>query len=449
MEQLLTDTAQRALRYLRGLPDRPVPPGPQPLARLAELDFPLPDKPIADADVVALLDEVVGPATVAMAGPRYFGFVIGGTLPAALAANWLAGTWDQNACFGMMSPAAAAVEDVALRWLVDVLGLPAGTAGGFVTGATMANLTALAAARHRVLTEAGWDVEAQGLFGAPPVTVVVGDEAHPSLLKALGLLGFGRDRVTRIRVDGQGRMRPTLIPPLGGPAIVCAQAGNVNTGAVDPLAAICERAHANNAWVHVDGAFGMWAAASPVLRERVDGLGYADSWATDAHKWLNVPYDSGLAFVREPGALRAAMGVTAAYLPTEGPARNPSDYAPELSRRARGIEVYAALASLGRTGLADLVERTCGYARRFAAELSAAGFPVLNEVVLNQVLVAFGDAERTNRVIARLQADGVCWCGGTVWQGRPAMRISVSNWSTTDEDVTRSIAAIRAAAESA
>jgi glutamate/tyrosine decarboxylase-like PLP-dependent enzyme len=383
-----------------------------------------------------------------MAGPRYFGFVIGGTTPAALAANWLAGAWDQNAAYTALSPATAAIEDTALRWLVELLGLPAGTAGGFVTGATMANLTGLAAARHTVLAEAGWDVEADGLFGAPPVTVVVGEEAHPSLLKALGLLGFGRDRVTRVRVDGQGRLRPALIPPLAGPAIVCAQAGNVNTGAVDPLAAICAQAHTDNAWVHVDGAFGMWAAASPALRDRVDGIGYADSWATDAHKWLNVPYDSGLAFVRDPAALRAAMGVTAAYLPTEGASRNPSDYTPELSRRARGVEVWAALACLGRTGLADLVERTCGYARRFARELSAAGHAVLNDVVLNQVLVSFGDAERTARVVSRIQSDGVCWCGGTVWQGRPAMRISVSNWATTDEDITRSIAAIRSAAES-
>jgi glutamate/tyrosine decarboxylase-like PLP-dependent enzyme len=447
MEQLLQDAARRALRYLHDLPDRPVAPRPEAVAGLARLDIPLPDKPIGDAEVLALLDEVVGPATTATPGPRYFGFVMGGSLPAALAANWLAGAWDQNPCLGVMSPGTVALEEVALRWMVDVLGLPAGTAGGFVTGATMANLTGLAAARHRVLAEAGWDVETQGLFGAPPVTVVIGDEAHASLLKALSLLGFGRDRVVRVRVDGQGRMRPALIPSLTGPAIVCTQAGNVNTGAVDPLAAICEQAHADNAWVHVDGAFGLWAAASPALRDRVDGIGYADSWATDAHKWLNVPYDSGLAFVRDPAALRAAMGVTAAYLPTEGPARNPSDYTPEMSRRARGVEVWAALASLGRAGLAELVERNCRYARRFADELSAAGYPVLNEVTLNQVLVSFGDAERTGRVIARIQSDGVCWCGGTVWQGRPAMRISVSNWSTTDEDVTRSIAAIRTAAE--
>src|SRR5207248_3125282 len=254
MEQLLRDAAQRAVRYLRGLPDRPVAASPQALARLAELDVPLPDKPMADQDVLALLDEVVGPATTAMAGPRYFGFVIGGTLPAALAANWLAGAWDQNAALSQISPGTAAVEEVALRWLVDVLGLPSGTAGGCVTGATMANLTAVAAARHAVLAEVGWDVEAQGVFGAPPVTVVVGDEAHPTLLKALALLGFGRDRVTRVRTDGQGRLRPTLIPALTGPAIICAQAGNVNTGAVDPLAAICAQAHTDNAWVHVGRA---------------------------------------------------------------------------------------------------------------------------------------------------------------------------------------------------
>jgi glutamate/tyrosine decarboxylase-like PLP-dependent enzyme len=448
MDELLQDAARRALRYLATLPDRPVFPSEADLARLSALDFPLPDTPMAGAGVLALLDDVVGPATTAMAGPRYFGFVIGGTLPAALAANWLAGAWDQNAGLNVMSPGTAAVEDVALRWLVDVLGLPEGTGGGFVSGATMANLTGLAAARHSVLAEVGWDVEAQGLSGAPPVTVVVGDEVHPSVLKALALLGFGRERVARVRVDGQGRMRPSLIPPLSGPAIVCAQAGNVNTGASDPLTAICAQAHTDNAWVHVDGAFGLWAAASPALRERVDGIGYADSWATDAHKWLNVPYDSGLAFVREPGALRVAMGVSAAYLPTGDSARDPYYYTPELSRRARGVEVWAALASLGRTGLADLVERTCGYARRFARELSAAGYPVLNDVVLNQVLVAFGDAERTARVVARIQRDGVCWCGGTVWQGRAAMRISVSNWSTTDEDVTRSIEAIIHAARS-
>jgi len=287
----------------------------------------------------------------------------------------------------------------------------------------------------------GWDVEAQGLFGAPPVTVVVGAEAHPSVLKALGLLGLGRTRVVTVPVDGQGRMRAEALPPLAGPTVVCIQAGNVNTGAFDPAPEICRRARAAGAWVHVDGAFGLWAAAAPARAHLAAGIGDADSWATDAHKWLNVPYDSGLAFVRDPEALRAAMAVSAAYLPA-GESRNPADYTPELSRRARGVEVWAALRSLGRAGLADLVERTCRHAARFAEGLRAAGYQVLNEVVLNQVLVSFGDQETTTRVIAAIQADGTCWCGGTVWQGHVAMRISVSSWATTAADVERSLDAM-------
>jgi glutamate/tyrosine decarboxylase-like PLP-dependent enzyme len=293
-----------------------------------------------------------------------------------------------------------------------------------------------------VLERAGWSVEADGLFGAPPITVVVGAEAHPTLFKSLGLLGLGRARVVRAPVDGQGRMLPDALPPIAGPTIVCAQAGNVNTGAVDPIGPIVERARAGGAWVHVDGAFGLWAAASPALHARVAGIEGADSWATDAHKWLNVPYDSGIAFVRDVHALRGAMAITAEYLPTETPHRNPSDHTPELSRRARGVEVWAALRTLGRLGLADMVERTCRHARRFADGFAAAGFEVLNEVVLNQVLVAFGDAARTEKVVAALQAEGTCWVGGTVWQGRPAIRISVSSWATTDSDVDESLAAI-------
>jgi glutamate/tyrosine decarboxylase-like PLP-dependent enzyme len=391
--------------------------------------------------VVALLDEIGSPATMAMAGRRFFGFVIGGVLPATLAANWLAGAWDQNTGLAAVTPGTAMLERVALRWLLDVLGLPPTCGGAFVTGATMANFTGLAAARRAVLTRAGWDVEAQGLFGAPPVTVVVGAEVHPSLLKALGLLGLGRDRVVRVPVDGQGRMRADALPPLSGPTIVCIQAGNVNTGAFDPAPEICRRAHAAGAWVHVDGAFGLWAAAAPVRAPLVAGVAEADSWATDAHKWLNVPYDSGLAFVRDPEALRAAMTVSAVYLPS-GESRDPFDYTPEMSRRARGVEVWAALRSLGRAGLADLVERTCRHATRFAEGFRAAGYPVLNEVVLNQVLVSFGDAETTRRVIAAIQADGTCWCGGTVWQGHVAMRISVSSWATTASDVERSLEAM-------
>jgi glutamate/tyrosine decarboxylase-like PLP-dependent enzyme len=392
-----------------------------------------------------MLDRIGSPATMAMAGRRYVGFVIGGSLPAALAANWLAGTWDQCPGLFAASPIGTVLEEVSLYWLLDVLKLPAGSGGAFVTGATMGNFTALAAARNAVLDRAGWDVEAEGLFGAPPVTVVVGGEVHPSVIKALGMLGLGRSRVVRVPVDGQGRMRAGAMPPLGGPAIVCLQAGNVNTGAFDPAEEICARAHAAEAWVHVDGAFGLWAAASPRYAHLVEGVAGADSWATDAHKWLNVPYDSGLAFVRDSTALKRAMSVSAAYLP-QSEHREPSHYTPELSRRARGVEIWAALRSLGRKGLSDLIERNCRLARRFADELQRGGCEILNEVVLNQVLVSFGDAARTREVIERVQQDGTCWCGPTEWQGRAAMRISVSSWATRDEDVDLSVAAILRAA---
>lgn len=439
MRKLLSEAAERAIRYVEGLDARGVAPVPAAIERLKEWEEPLPDEPTDPETVVALLDEIGSPATMAMAGPRFFGFVTGGALPAALAANWLAGAWDQNTSLSAVTPGTALLERVALRWLVDVLGLPPTCGGGFVTGATMANFTALAAARHAVLAKVGWDVEAQGLSGAPPVTVVVGAEVHPSVLKALGLLGLGRNRVVTVPVDGQGRMRAEALPPLSGPSIVCIQAGNVNTGAFDPATEICRRAHAAGAWVHVDGAFGLWAAAAPARAHLAAGVGEADSWATDAHKWLNVPYDSGLAFVRDPEALRAAMAVSAVYLPA-GESRD--HYTPEMSRRARGVEVWAALRSLGRAGLADLIERTCRHAARFAEGLRAAGYQVPNDVVLNQVLVSFGDAETTRRVIAAIQTDGTCWCGGTVWQGHVAMRISISSWATTESDVERSLEAM-------
>jgi len=442
MQDLLDDAARRAIRYLATLDERPVAPRPEALARLAELDGPLPEQPGDPAETLRLLDEIASPATMASAGGRFFGFVIGGTLPVSVASHWLATAWDQNAALHAPGVAVASLEATALRWLCELLGLPASTAGAFVTGATMANFTALAAARHAVLARAGWPVEAQGLFGAPPITVVVGDEAHPTLMKSLGMLGLGRKRVLHVPVDGQGRMRADALPALEGPAIVCLQAGNVNTGAVDPLAPLIAAAHAAGAWVHVDGAFGLWAAASGSTGGLVEGIAQADSWATDAHKWLNVPYDSGIAFVRDGEVLRAAMAISADYLP-ESPHRNPSDYTPELSRRARGVDVWAALHALGRAGVAALVERSCAHARRFAEELRASGFEILNEVVLNQVLVAFGSDEDTLRAVARLQVEGTCWCGPTRWQGRAAMRISVSSWATTDEDVTRSIEAIR------
>jgi len=369
--------------------------------------------------------------------------VIGGALPVTVAANWLATAWDQNAAGHGPTPGVAAFEHAALRWLLELLDLPRTAAGAFVTGATQANLCGLAAARHAVLARAGWDVEAEGLFGAPPITVIVGDEAHPTLFKSLGVLGLGRSRVVRIATDAQGRMRPEFLPTLAGPTIVCLQAGNVNTGAFDPFDEVCERAKAAGAWVHVDGAFGLWAAAAPSLRHLCSGMEHADSWATDAHKWLNVPYDSGLAFVRDGDALRAAMSVSAAYLPASGPERAPSDFTPELSRRARGVDIWAALSALGRGGVADLIERCCRHARRFAQGLESAGHSVLNEVVLNQVLVSFGDAATTRRVIEALQAEGTCWCGVTEWQGRTAMRISVSSWATTDDDVELSLAAMK------
>lgn len=441
MDDLLRLTTDRAARYLAGLADRRVSPPPEAVAGLAALAGPWPAGPTDPQAVLALLDDAGSPATVASAGGRYFGFVTGGSLPAALAANWLAGAWDQNVAFAVMSPVAAALEEIALDWLRDALRLPAGCGGGFVTGATMANFTALAAARHALLARAGWDVEADGMFAAPPITVVVGDEVHISLVKALGLAGFGRKRVVTVPVDGQGRMRADALPPLSGPTIVCIQAGNVNTGAFDPATEICAAAHEAGAWVHVDGAFGLWAAAAPERAHLAAGFAEADSWATDAHKWLNVPYDSGLAFVRDPEALRSAMTLSAAYLQV-GEARDPSQFTPEASRRARAVEIWAALRSLGRSGLADLIERNCRYATRFADGLRAAGYHILNEVELNQVLVSFGDAETTRRVVAAVQADGTCWCGSTVWQGQTAMRISVSSWATTDDDVERSLGAI-------
>jgi glutamate/tyrosine decarboxylase-like PLP-dependent enzyme len=442
MRDLLTDTTTRALRYLDDLAQRRVAPPPEAVAALAALDEPLPEAPTDPARVIELLDRVASPATITIPGPRFFGFVAGGVLPAALAANWLAGTWDQNTVYMSVTPATSMLERVALRWMLEILGLPAECGGAFVTGATIANFSALAAARRSVLARVGWDVEGDGLTGAPPITVIVGAEVHPSVTKSLGLLGLGRRRVVTVPADAQGRMRADLLPRIAGPTIICTQVGNVNTGACDPVAEIGARVKQTGAWVHVDGAFGIWAAAAPERAHLVAGVAAADSWATDAHKWLNVPFDCGLAFVRDAEALRAAMAVTAEYLPPSGTARNPGEYTPELSRRARGAEVWAALRSLGRHGLADVIETNCRLARRFADGLAAHGYEILNDVVLNQVLVSFGEPTVTNRVIAELQADGTCWCGGTVWQGRTAMRISVSNFRTTDDDVNRSLAAM-------
>jgi glutamate/tyrosine decarboxylase-like PLP-dependent enzyme len=445
IRDLLSATADRAIRYLEEIDARPVGPTAASIRALTQFDEPLPDRPTAPGAVLEQLDRVGSPATVASAGGRFFGLVVGGALPATLAAHWLADVWDQESGLEAAAPSAVAIETVAHRWLLELFGLPSDCATAFVTGATMANFSGLAAARGALLARVGWDVEADGLQGAPPLTVVVGEEVHASVLKALGLLGLGRDRAVVVPADRQGRMMVERLPPIEGPTIVCAQAGNVNSGASDPFREIAVRVNEQGGWLHIDGAFGLWAAIAETRSHLVDGFREADSWATDAHKWLNVPYDCGLAFVRDAEALRRAMGVPAAYFPP-GAGRQPDHYTPEFSRRARGVEVWAAIKSLGRTGIAELVERCCRHAERFAAGLRAAGLEILNEVVLNQVVVTFGDEPTTDRVIARVQRDGVCWCGGTTWKGRRAMRISVSSWVTTEADVDRSVAAIAAAA---
>ena len=448
MSDLLENAARRAQRYLADVGARSVAPSSAALKGLAVFERALPEEPSDPAAVLAELDEFGSPATVASAGARFFGFVIGGSLPVTVAASWLASAWDQNAGLVVTSPVSAALETVALGWVKDLLGLPGESAGGFVTSATAANFCGLAAARHALLARLGRDVEAQGLFGAPPLTVVVSEEGHASVRKALAMVGFGRERVVRVPCDGQGCMRLEDFPAVDERTVVCVQAGNVNTGGFDPIAAVCERAHQRGAWVHVDGAFGLWAAAAPARAHLTRSVGCADSWATDAHKWLNVPYDSGLILARDELALRAAMSIDGAYL-AQSEDRVPYQYTPDFSRRARGVEVWAALRQLGRAGLADLIERTCRFAQRFAAGLSAAGYEVLNEVVLNQVLVSFGSPERTRAVIQRIQAEGTCWCGGTLWQGRTAMRISVSSWATSAADVERSLAAMLRAAQAA
>ncbi len=462
--ELLAATASRAAAYLDALSTRPVA-APVDLESLRRaLGGALPDGPADPAEVIDWLAASADPGLVATAGPRYFGFVIGGGLPAALAADWLTSAWDQNAAMYVMSPAAAVAEEVAAAWLIDLLGLPPSTSVGFVTGATMANFTALAAARRAVLARHGWDVERRGLQGAPPVTVISHGGTHVTVYAALQMLGLGRDSEwsRRIDADEQGRMRPdalrAALAEVDGPTIVCGQAGNVNTGAFDPLDEVVQIAHERGAWVHVDGAFGIWAAAVPSLRDRMRGHDAADSWSTDAHKWLNVPYDSGLVFVRDVAAHHGAMTLGAEYyVETTGAERDPYNWVPESSRRARGFAVLAALRSLGRAGLVDLIERDCALARRMAERLAAGpGVSILNDVVLNQVLVRFegrgagdgsaGDAAagdaRTRSVVDAVQRDGTCWLGGTSWAGRAAMRVSVSGWQTTEDDIDRSAAAI-------
>ena len=439
---VLASVAERSQRYLNELAERRVAPNREALAGLRALDVPLQDAPMSAEAIVDELDRIASPATVAIAGPRYFGFVNGGALPGALAANWLSTAWEQNGAFQVSAPASTMLERIALRWTIELLGLPRDCTGAFVTGTTAADVSSLAAARQFLLESVGWDADADGLFGAPPITVIASAETHSTLFKALSVVGFGRRRVVTVPVDSQGRMRADAIPRISGPSIVCVQAGNVNTGSCDPFAEIIDRVRGFDAptWVHVDGAFGLWARLAPARAHLTRGVELADSWATDAHKWLNSPYDCGIAIVRRGEPLRKSMAINAAYLPNDP--SDPSDYTPEGSRRPRGVDVWAALRTLGRSGLADLVERNCRLAKRFADAFTAAGFPVLNDVVLNQVLVSFGDAERTRKAIAAIQDDGTCWCGGTMWQGKTAMRVSVSSWATTEDDVDRSVAAI-------
>lgn len=449
--KLLRRAARLAESYLDGLDERRVGGVVGYAETVAALDRALPEEPTDPVAVLEQLAAAVGPSTVASAGPRYFGLVTGGGLPAALAADWLVSAWDQNAFSQDSSPAGAAVEAVAERWVLEALGLPRSMTVGFVTGATAGNLVGVLAARHRLLARVGWDVEADGLTGAPPVRVLVGEEVHPSLLVAVRMAGLGERRVQRVGVDGQGAMRaPALTEALAarsGPVLVCAQAGNVNTGACDPLREIVAAAREHSAWVHVDGAFGLWAAAAPSRRHLVDGADTADSWATDAHKWLNVPYDCGLAIVADADAARAALGTSASYLPTATTGGEPFERVPEMSRRARAIPVYAALHSLGRSGLKALVERCCTHARRLAAVMHAThGAEVLNDVVLNQVLVRFDNDDATTRaVVAKVQHAGDAWVGATVWRNRAAIRISVSNWSTTEHDIDRLASALKRA----
>ncbi len=437
---LLLDAAERGIQYREHVNDRSVAPPADAVARLTSLGGPLPQDGLPAHEVLAQLDAVAGPATVAMAGGRYFGFVNGSSLPVTLAANWLASAWNQNVALHVMSPAGATLEEQVLRWTAEALDLPA-TTGALVGGASMANLTGLLAARHAVLERAGWNVEADGLFGAPPITVVVGEEVHTAVVRTLGFIGLGRDRVVRVPVDGQGRMRPDRLPAVSGPVILCVQAGNVNTGAFDPVAAMAEWRSRVGAWIHVDGAFGIWARAEPGRAHLAAGYELADSWATDGHKMLNVPYDCGIALVRDERALRAAMAFSAAYLPPSG-IYDPMHHSPDGSRRARSFDVWAAYRFLGRDGLAALVRSCCDMAALIADRLAAAGLSILNDVELNQVLVDVGDDATTAAVIAAVQSDGTCWCGGTRWQGRAAMRISVSSWATTRDDAERSAQAI-------
>lgn len=456
LNSILSTVGARAAQFRAGAGDRPHRPVVAYPEAKARFERPLPPDGVPAEAVIDELCELVEGGLANMTGPRFFGWVIGASAPAGLAADWLTSGWGQNTANALATPAASACEEVAAQWLLEFTGLPGKCSVGFVTGGTMANFTCLAAARNAVLHRAGWDVEAKGLFGAPEVRVVLGEEAHSTVFSALRYLGFGAQRVVSVAADEQGRMRADALQralqPLDGPIIVIAQAGHINSGAFDPIGEICDIAHAKNAWVHVDGAIGLWAAGVPALADRTRGLNQADSWGGDGHKWLQTPHDCGYAIVRDAEAHRRSMLIAASYLPA-GEERHPADYVPELSRRARGFATWAMLRNLGRAGLIALIERHCALARRMADRLSAApGFVVLNDIALNQVAVSLAeDLDRaaadalTQRTIARIQQDGVCFVGGAHWRGRQIIRVSVIGENTTEADIDRSAEAIGAA----
>ncbi len=441
-KRLLTNASKMGIHFLESLKQRRAFPAKEDLEKLKGFVEPIPDEPSDPELTLWMLNEIGSKGTVANAGGRYFGFVIGGSNPVSLAANWLASAWDQNSGLEVTSPIGATLEKVCSKWLSEILPVSKDAVAGFVTGVTVANFCGLAAARHSILMKQNWDVQAKGLFGAPEIKVIISEDAHGSLLKALSLIGFGRERVIKVPVDEQGKIIVGKFPQdIDDKTIVCLQAGNVNTGSFDPAEEIVPFAKSKGAWVHIDGAFGLWAGASKNKSYLTKGYELADSWATDAHKWLNVPYDSGIILCKHPDDLRTAMSMQGDYLDQSGE-RIPYQYTPELSRRARAIEIWAALHSLGKKGIENLIDRTCNYADKFAAGVRSAGFEVLNSVVINQVLVSFGDSNMNEKIVSEIQNDGTCWVGTSKWKGKTVMRISVSSWATTDDDVENSLEAI-------
>lgn len=443
MDEILAEAAARSITYLRERGDGPVFPDDAAIEQLSQFVEALPTVGTSAIEVLSMLDEVGSPGTVASSGGRYFGFVTGGAHPVAVGASWLSAAWDQNAALGMMSPVAGVIDTVAGAWLTRLLGLPTGAQHQFVTGTSAANALCMAVARDRLLHDLGWDSVNDGLFGAPELRVVVSNAAHSSVVKALGFVGFGRERVIRVPADAQGRLDAAQLPPAGEPTLVLAQAGNVNSGASDPFADIADHFEGSPYWMHVDGAFGLWAASSPTRRHLVAGVERADSWATDMHKWLNTTYDSAVAVVRSGEDMARTFHVGAAYLP-ESARIEPVSRGIDMSQRAKAIEAWAVMKSLGSDGVAALTDRMCDHAAHLAKRLAEAGLTVHNEVTLNQILVSLDTDAKTDALIAGVQRSGVMWCGGSQWQGRSVMRISVSSWATTTSDVEVAVKTILA-----